>query len=79
MSSTSKIFDATEYGVRPNETARYLGVAMGTLANWRASGKGPPYVRLEGGNVVYLREDLEAYRASQRVVPTAASTRLRSA
>lgn len=74
-SSTSKIFDERDHAVLPNEAARYLGVATKTLANWRAAGKGPNYVRHGAGNVVYLRGDLEAYRNKQRTVPTPAAKR----
>jgi len=74
-SSTSKIFDERDHAVMPNEAARYLGVATKTLANWRAAGKGPNYIRHGGGNVVYLRADLEAYRDTQRTVPTPAAQR----
>ena len=79
MSSDSKVFDPRDYAVMPNEAAQYLGVTTGTMANWRADGKGPLYVRHEGGNVVYLRDDLEAYRNKNRIVPTPASTRRQSA
>ncbi|MDN5698715.1 MAG: helix-turn-helix domain-containing protein [Kocuria sp.] len=79
MSNISKIFDEHDHAVMPNEAARFLGVATKTLANWRADGKGPQYVRLEGGSVVYVRDDLETYRDSQRVLPKSASTRRRSA
>lgn len=46
--------------LRSNDAAHVLGVAPGTLANWRGCGRGPRYVRL-GRRVVYRIEDLEAY------------------
>lgn len=79
MSITSKVFNERDHAVMPNEAARFLGVATKTLANWRADGKGPQYVRLEGRSVVYTRDDLETYRDSQRVLPDSASTRRQSA
>lgn len=47
------------------EAGKYLGVAVKTLSNWRALGKGPRYVRYTRGAkntpVVYRREDLDAF------------------
>lgn len=31
------------------QAAKKLGIASGTLANWRMSGKGPPYIRVDWG------------------------------
>lgn len=38
-----------------------LGVAVGTLNNWRSEGKGVPYVRL--GRVLYPIEEVEKFEA----------------
>lgn len=78
-SSTSKLFDERDHAVMPNEAARYLGVATKTLANWRAAKMGPPYIQHGAGIVTYVRDDLEAYRAAQRIVPINSSQRRRSA
>lgn len=53
--------------VSPEVAGQILGgVAPHTLANWRAAGKGPPYVK-SGRTVSYLIEDLSAYlRANRR-------------
>lgn len=77
--SSTMLFDEREHAVMPNEAARYLGVATKTLANWRAAGKGPTYIRHGAGSVAYLRADLVAYREAQRIAPIAASQRRRSA
>ena len=50
---------------------RYLGLAPGTLSQWRSRGKGPTFVRL-GRFVRYTRSDLDAFLASLRVTPGAA-------
>ena len=54
------------------EAASYLGVAVQTLRNWRHLSKGPTYLKLSPGprgRVVYLQEDLDAYRRGCRVNP----------
>ena len=38
-------------------------IAEGTLRNWRYSGRGPKYLRLEG-NVRYRRSDIEKWLAT---------------
>ena len=44
----------------PEEVAGILKVSPRTLRNWRASGKGPPYLKLEG-SVRYRRGDVRAW------------------
>jgi hypothetical protein len=40
---------------------RYRGlVSVGTLANWRAAGSGPPYRKI-GKDVLYAETDLDAW------------------
>ena len=46
-------------------------VPVGTAANWRSAGKGPPYKKL-GKRVVYLGADLLDWIEAQTVRPTAA-------
>lgn len=48
------------------QAALYVGVAPGTLANWRARGEGPSYVRV-GTRIVYRVADLDAWLASNVV------------
>ena len=50
------------------EASVYLGVSAHTLSQWRGYGRGPAYVKY-GNKVWYLLADLEAWVASQRVVP----------
>lgn len=41
-------------------TAEYTGFARATLKKWRATGDGPPYVRV-GSKIVYRPADLDAW------------------
>ena len=43
------------------QVGEYLGVSAKTLRNWRQKGKGPPWIRLEGGGVRYRPDDLERW------------------
>lgn len=47
---------------RPH-AAKYLGVAVQTLANWRSLGRGPNCIKI-GGKVFYRLVDLEAFVAA---------------
>lgn len=52
----------------PKQAAEFLGLAVGTLANWRVRGDGPRFFRLggsRGGYVRYDRADLAAYARSR--------------
>jgi predicted DNA-binding transcriptional regulator AlpA len=50
-------------GLVPAKTvARYLGFSDRTLENWRATGFGPPYIRLRR----HVRYDAAAVRAWKR-------------
>ena len=40
--------------------AKYLGLSAKTLAMWKLSGRGPPWVKV-GGRVFYFREDLDVF------------------
>jgi hypothetical protein len=46
--------------VRASELARYLDVTAQTLANWRAAGKPPKSLKLNGG-FFYRVADIDAY------------------
>lgn len=48
------------------QVADDLGIAVGTLRNWRTQGGGPPFVRVRGA-VRYRPADIEAWLA-ERVV-----------
>lgn len=52
------------------EVAEILGVKKQTPRAWRCLGRGPAYVRV-GRCVRYLKSDLDAFLAANRVDPTA--------
>jgi len=52
-----------------NEAAQFTGEAPGTLANKRARGEGPPYVKIARNRVGYRLADLIAYTRRHRIVP----------
>ena len=52
------------------EAAEYLGFSKQTLANWRHRRQGPPYVKVGGKAIRYLRADLDAFLDSWRVNPS---------
>ena len=57
------------------EAAGFLGIAVQTMRNWRHVGKGPAYLKLSPGprgRIVYLLEDLAAYRSQCRIDPESA-------
>lgn len=43
------------------QAAGKIGVTMQTLANWRARGKGPRFLRQGGWRVLYRPADVEAW------------------
>jgi excisionase family DNA binding protein len=47
------------------EVAKRLRVTPKTLANWASAGKGPRCIRLDGGHVRYLREEVLAWEQRQ--------------
>ena len=50
----------------PDAAAKFLGLAISTLAKSRLTGKGPVYCKL-GRRVVYRKEDLETWLESRVV------------
>jgi hypothetical protein len=59
--------DGTPAGLFSEEEAgRYLGLAPGTLRNWRCRRRGPPFVQA-GRRICYRIEDLQAW-AEERLV-----------
>ena len=50
--------------LKTEEAAAFVRFAPGTLRNWRASGKGPPFLR--GRPVLYQLSDLVAWNESRR-------------
>ena len=54
------------------ELADRLGVSTRTVERWRASGDGPPFLRLtRGGPVRYPVADVEAWERARRFESTA--------
>jgi hypothetical protein len=56
------------------EAAKYLGIAVQTLRNWRHLRKGPAYLKLSPGprgRIGYLIKDLNEYRNRCRIEPEA--------
>lgn len=49
----------------PEVVARRLGVAVHTLANWRASGKGPPFIKIER-SIRYRESDVVGWLTRNR-------------
>ncbi len=42
------------------EAAKYIGLHVGTLANWRHQGKGPPYIKFRN-SIYYSKKDLNIF------------------
>jgi excisionase family DNA binding protein len=53
----------------PKEAAEFLGIPLGTLAQWRSQRRGPPYIKLEERLVRYRHSDLEEYLSGHLVEP----------
>lgn len=51
------------------EVAEYLRKSPKTLRNWRCTGIGPPYLRPEGGGILYRWPEVERWLADQAVKP----------
>ena len=49
------------------DAALYLGLSEKTLAIWRSTGVGPPYIKL--GKIFYFKDDLDSWIANARVTP----------
>jgi hypothetical protein len=55
-----------------DEAAPYLGVAAGTLANWRVRGLGPKFLKVSS-RVMYDPDDIAAWRNARRASSTSES------
>lgn len=57
--------------ITTREAAQMLGLCVGTLRNWRATGRGPVFVRLGklGGVVRYKESEVVAYMDRNRIEP----------
>jgi predicted DNA-binding transcriptional regulator AlpA len=47
-----------------SETSQWIKKPETTLSQWRYQGRGPSYLKLEGGHVRYRRSDVEAWLTS---------------
>ena len=63
--------DVLHLSVKPTAAAAMLGLSRGTLANWRAEGRGPRYIK-SGKQILYRVSDLEAWLDAQPTVGGAA-------
>ena len=61
----------------PPEAARYIGLAVATLAKARCWGGGPFFIKL-GRRVGYRRQDLDAWLSARRAQNTSDAARLPS-
>jgi excisionase family DNA binding protein len=57
-----------------NEAADLLRVSRQSLAKWRVSGDGPPYLKL-GRRVLYRSDDLESWLGARRRRSTSSISR----
>lgn len=64
---TERSTTISHYLTEDEVSARYRGaVSPGTLRNWRASGRGPDYLKI-GKAVLYPLERLEAWEDRQMI------------
>lgn len=52
--------------LRDGDVAKALGMSVATIRRWRVIGRGPVWVKLEGGAVRYERGAFEAWLAAQK-------------
>ena len=64
--------------LNPPSAAVYLAVAISSLAKWRVTGEGPPFIKI-GSSVRYRTADLETWIEGRRVFSTAEADILRRA
>jgi predicted site-specific integrase-resolvase len=54
--------------VAEGEAAKFLGLSVQTLRNWRCQGRGPAYIK-KGRMVRYAMQDLVDFMAMGRIDP----------
>jgi hypothetical protein len=71
------IDDASPVGIvmSPRQAAKYIGVAVSTLAKMRCWGGGPEYLKL-GRKVAYEQEPLDDWKRQHRARSTSDADRL---
>lgn len=65
--------------LRPSQAAAYLGISPSTLAKFRLTGDGPPFIKLGSKCVAYRREDIETWLDTRLRRSTSMSTPLKTA
>ena len=65
--TTTTVPRRTQTNLTTRQAAERLGVTIGTLANWRCSGVGPDFLRINGFRILYRSQDLDEYEARSRV------------
>ncbi len=50
------------------QAAKKLGVAIGTLANWRVKGYGPIYIKV-GWGIIYDPEEIDNFKKVHKSAP----------
>ncbi|WP_077210043.1 helix-turn-helix transcriptional regulator [Corynebacterium phoceense] len=63
--------DIPRLSVKPTAAAEMLGLSRGTLANWRAEGRGPRYIK-SGRQILYRVKYLDAWLNAQPTIGGAA-------
>jgi hypothetical protein len=71
MSQSETLAASSDPVMTPAEAAAYIRRDEKTLKWWRYVGRGPSYLKMEGGQIRYRASDLEAYLQSQRIDPRA--------
>ncbi|RMH75397.1 MAG: DNA-binding protein [Calditrichaeota bacterium] len=53
----------------PREVEQKYGIARQTLANWRAAGRGPAYIKVSRRKVLYPVSELNKWLIERMVIP----------
>lgn len=72
LHNEQRLLDVPQVILRPGETAKRLNITPRTLARWRVSGIGPPYVRVGPRCIGYLPADIDRWAESRRFTSRAA-------
>lgn len=57
------------------DTAFYIGLSDGTLANWRTLGKGPKFTKI-GGRIYYYKSEIDCWLQEKGIFQTTAQARV---
>lgn len=72
MESSASLLDRL---LTPADLAERLGITERTLARWRETGSGPPFIRTGGRFPRYSPDDVDEWLLSQRRTSTAEERR----